>query len=262
MFKGIFGGHDQHLKRLQQFAKRPPAGGAKYLGPNKRALAMLPGPLLRDTQEMIRLDEPSKLRQLFISLEAEQSTGCLRITSPKSKSRSAMLIFHGRVLGCLYGKKQFGRQSFGKQAYEHMLLDMSHKDNVFDAYLLNDEIVLAASALFHGEVFNAPPNASTEEVFESAYNCLIHTGMPGCILIGDENNLPVATVYVFNGKIVGVYAPKDGWVSTRYETGAKYVAKTHDAQVAASILQVRNIDGVMALTFSLSGIGLNNGKLK
>jgi hypothetical protein len=246
------------IKKLQRYSvDKPKMERINYRGINKRALAIIPGPVLRETQE-IPITDQSKLRQLFLSLEANQSTCCLRISSSHHRSRSAILVFRGRVLGCIYGRKHFKQQLFGKQAFTHILADMSDRHNGVDAYMLSEELVIAAASLFHGEVFNGRPGAGGEEVFESAYNYMTYTGMPGCIVISGEQNASVATVYVTAGKIVGVYSQKDGWVSTRYETAAKYVTKA--TKVTASMISVGSMEELNALSFSLSG--LTDGKSK
>lgn len=244
----------QQMKRLQQTGKKALRSDASYKGSNRRAVALMPGPALKETQE-IQIGDQGKYRQLLLSIEANQSTCCLRITSPKHKSRSAILIFRGRALACIYGSKRFGQQLFGEQAYEHILVDMSHRDNVLDAYILSEDLVLAAASLFHGEVFNARIGASAEEVFEAAHNCLVHASKPGCIVINDQDNLPVAIVYIFGGKVVGIFSHRDGWVSTNYETAARYISQTRNAKVFASMLSARNTQEVQELTFSLSGLG-------
>src|SRR5262249_29424567 len=68
-------------------------------------------------------------------------------------------------------------------------------------------------------------------------------------------NLPVAIVYIFGGKIVGVFSHRDGWVATKYETAAKYISQTRNAKVFASMLSAKNTQEVQDLTFSLSGLG-------
>lgn len=245
----------QQMKRLQQqHNRRSSRSDANYKGSNRRAVALMPGPVLKDTQE-IQVSDQGKYRQLLLSIEANQSTCCLRITSPKHKSRSAILIFRGRVLACIYGSKRFGQQMFGEQAYEHILADMVHKDNSLDAYILSEDLVLAAASLFHGEVFNARLGASAEEIFEAAHNCLVHASKPGCIVINDQDNLPVAIVYIFGGKIVGIFSHREGWVATKYETAAKYISQTRNAKVFASMLSAQNTQEVQDLTFSLSGLG-------
>jgi hypothetical protein len=244
----------QQMRRLQQQHKRSLKVEGSYKGSNRRAVALMPGPALKETQE-IPVSDQCKYRQLLLSIEANQSTCCLRITSPKHKSRSAILIFRGRVLSCIYGSKRFGQQLFAEQAYEHILADMAHRDNTLDAYILSEDMVLAAGSLFHGEVFNARLGASPDEVFEAAHNCLVHASKPGCIVVNDQDNLPIAIVYIFGGKIIGIFSHKDGWVQTNYETAARYVSKTPNAKVFASMLSAKNTQEVQDVTFSLSGLG-------
>lgn len=244
----------QQMRRLQQQHKKGQRSEASYKGSNRRAVALMPGPVLKETQE-IQVSDQCKYRQLLLSIEANQSTCCLRITSPKHKSRSAILIFRGRVLACIYGSKRFAQQLFAEQAYEHILVDMAHRDNVLDAYILSEDLVLAAASLFHGEIFNSRQGASAEEIFEAAHNCLVHASKPGCIVINDQDNLPIAIVYIFGGKIVGVFSHKDGWVSSNYQTAAKYLGQTRNSKVFASMLSAQNTQQVQDLTFSLSGLG-------
>ncbi len=244
----------QQLKKLQQYAKKEEAPAqTQYKGSNRRAVAMIPGPALRETQA-IPLSDQSRYRQLLLSLEANQSSCCLRISSPRNKSRAAVLIFRGRVLGCIYGTRKFSEQLFGEEAYKHILGDISQRDNYIDAYILNEEIVLAAGSLFHGEVFSGQPNAKSEEIFEAAYHGLVNSAMPGCIVVNDANNLPVCIVYIFAARIVGIFSHKDGWLNTKYETGLKYVVRTPDAKVCASTLAASNTQEVNDITFSLSGL--------
>jgi hypothetical protein len=244
----------QQIKKLQQYAKREEAPSqTPYKGSNRRAVAMIPGPALRETQA-IPLSDQSRYRQLLLSLEANQSSCCLRISSPRNKSRAAVLIFRGRVLGCIYGSRKFGDQLFSEEAYQHILGDITERDNFIDAYILNEEIVLAAGSLFHGEVFNVDLAAKAEDIFEAAYHSVVQSAMPGCIVVNDGNNLPVCIVYIFGGRIVGIFSHVDGWLNNKYETGLKYVLKTRGAKVSASTLAASNTQEVHDITFSLSGL--------
>jgi hypothetical protein len=158
------------------------------------------------------------------------------------------------VLGCIYGNRRYPNQLFGEEAYKHILTDIAQPDNFIDAYILSEEIVLAAGSLFHGEVFNGDNGSCAEELFETAYRGLIDSAMPGCIVVNDQNNLPVCLVYIFAGRIVGIFSHRDGWLNTQYETGLRYVAKTRNARVCASMLAARNTQEVNNITFSLSGL--------
>src|SRR5580693_1581666 len=150
------------IKKLQKHNSKADEQLRKYKGTNRRAISLMPGPALRDTQD-IPVSDQTKFRQMLLSIEANQSSCCIKITSPKHKSRGAVLVFRGRVVGCMYGNKRLERQLFGQEAYSCVLADISHQSNVIDAYLLSEDLVLAAASLFNGEIFNADSVHSPEE---------------------------------------------------------------------------------------------------
>ena len=241
------------VKKLQKHVPKPEQGNSQYEKSSRRAVSLMPGPALKDVQD-IPISDQSKFRQLLLSIEGNQSSCCIKVASPRHKSRTAILIFRGRVIGCVYGNKRMERQLFGQEAYGCVLADISHQTNTIDAYLLSEDLVLAAASLFTGDVYNAGGNHSAEEIFESAHRGLVHSGMPGCIVVKNAEGLAVCIVYVFGGKIVGVFSHKEGWVSTSYEKAWQYVTGTHGAKVSGSMLSARNIEEVTAMSFSLSGI--------
>jgi hypothetical protein len=205
-----------------------------------------------DPSQIIFAD-PSKYRQLLLAIEGNQYTCCLKIVSPTRKSRSAILIFRGRVLGCIYGSKRISQQLFGKQAYEQIFGDMS-KDTVIEAHRLSEGFALAAGSLFHSEIVNTPPNLSAENNLACAYNFMVQAGKPGCIVVNDLNGFPVVAAYLFNGKVIGVFSHSDGWKSAAYETVRQYLLQTGEVKIFASLLNANNIPEVKPLTFSLSGL--------
>lgn len=239
------------IKKLQKHNRK--LEEADYKGTNRRAVSLMPGPTVRDSQE-IPISDQSKFRQLLLSIEANQSSCCIKVTSPRNKSRAAVLVFRGRAIGCIYGNKRLERQLFGQEAYSCILADITHQNNSIDAYLLSEDLVLAAASLFNGDVYAAKGEHSPEEVFESAHRGLVHSGMPGCIVVKHTDGVPAVIVYIFGGKIVGVFSHREGWVSTSYEKAWQYVVNTPKARVSASMLSARNIDEVYSLSFSLSGI--------
>jgi hypothetical protein len=239
------------IKKLQKHKSK--LEEIDYKGASRRAVSLMPGPSTKDPQD-IALSDQTKFRQLLLSIEANQSSCCIKVTSPRNKSRAAILIFRGRAIGCIYGNKRLERQLFGQEAYGCILADITHQNNTIDAYLLSEDLVLAAASLFNGDVYTAKGDQSPEEVFESAHRGLVNSGMPGSIVVKQPDGLPAVIVYIFGGKIVGVFSHKEGWVSTAYEKAWQYLVSTPKARVSASMLTANNTDEVFALSFSLSGI--------
>jgi len=201
--------------------------------------------------------EAKKVRyqQLLISIEGKQSTCCLKVLSPRRKSRSALLAFRGRALGCLYGRKDMQGQLLGVDAFGPFLDDLSIEDSIVDTYILSEELALAAGSLFHGDVFNQPAHLNAVDTFHFVYQNLITTQMPGCIVLKRfASEEVIAFIYVFNGQIAGVFTFADGWLSSTYEQAVELIESNLTIRVSASKLNACNVEEVFDMSFSLTGM--------
>ncbi len=240
-------------KGIQETISKLVSAETNGQGANRRAINLVPLPTVRETHEIAQ-SHRIRYHQLLVSIEAKQSTCCIRVISEASKSRAAILVFRGRVLGCLYGSKFEDQQVFGEEAHQRAMSELAKPDNIIDTYLLSEELVLAGGALFHGHQVKQS-GATAEQVFESAVTHLTHSNSPGCVVINSANNEAMCMVYIFKGHIIGVYSFSEGWVQSTYETALKYVLSSPDTQVMASALAARNIKEVESMTFSLTGLG-------
>jgi hypothetical protein len=140
----------QQRKRLKQQGRKLNPLYDDYSGINRRAVSLFPGESFAEGSTHFELTNKSTVRQQLLNVEAQHVTCCVKIDSPKFKSRSALLIVQGRVLACVYGSLRVPEQVFGKDAYQQLMSEITHMGNVFDSYLLNDRLVLAAGSMFHG----------------------------------------------------------------------------------------------------------------
>src|SRR5262249_21261097 len=90
--------------------------GVNDHGATRRATSMMPVAASGGTREVANTGA-LRFHQLLVSLEGNQRTGCLRIVSPRRKARSAILIYKGRVVGCLYGSKKLDCHSLQQDAH-------------------------------------------------------------------------------------------------------------------------------------------------
>ena len=222
-------------------------------GLNRRAIGLLPLPHARETHEISR-SETLRYTQLLLTMEAKQSSCCLRIIAPGRKARSAILIYKGRVIGCLHGNKKLANQVFGEEAHQQALIDLAQPDNVVDAYLLSEEIVLAAASLFHGNVMKVAPNVPPVNVYLNAVKSLINSNSVGCVVISNSESFAACMVYIFAGQVVGVYSFADGWLPPTLESGLQCLQSISDAKIMASAFTARNENEALNLTFSLTGL--------
>ncbi len=242
----------EKVKVFRKRLKKQVSKGAPYGGVSRRATNLLPAPVTT-SDVLLKGASINGYSNLLLSLEANQKSGCLIIQSEKNKSRSGILIFRGRILGCMYGQKELKNYLFDAYAYEQALKDLQGLRKTVDVYGLKDEIVVASAALFHGPAFEEPgmsPRSFVEEVMGQ----LVESNVPGCIVLTDKSDQSTFMVYVFAGQIVGIHSSKKGWLQADLAAVYKYISKFPNQRVQACVLPCRNVVEVNQYSFSLSGL--------
>ena len=240
-------------RSLRQHFKRNESPQQQYEGNNRRAIGLLPDP--KDEQSVLKPGTTGPNRQrLLVALEADQRSCCLKMESHKRKSRGAILVFRGRVLGTIYGSKSLEEQLLDQQAYAKVCNDIVEPESSVDTYSLDEELIIAAASLFHGKPFQLSGDTTIDYVFAAYVKTLIQSNMPGCVVVSNFEHMAVCLAYVFAGKLVGFYSGQEGWMPPVASVALNQVRKFPQASVTGSMLQARNVEEVFGLTFSLSGL--------
>jgi hypothetical protein len=121
-------------------------------------------------------------------------------------------------------------------------------------YSLDEDLVIAAAALFHGKTIEISEHADPIHIFNFAHDSLVQFNMPGSVSIVGEGDLSVCMVYIFGGKIVGVYSDKAGWTEPTYASVRSHLTNNPGVRVRACMLPARNTHEVNQLTFNVSDI--------
>jgi len=223
-------------------------------GLNRRAFGLFPQP---KESKPVRIDLSNQVnyQKFLVDLEGQEETTCVRLISPPRKVRAALLILRGRVLGCVYGRDGED-QLLGQEAYTRMTAEMLQNDIIVDAYKVDDKTAIAASSMFHGELFSAPSTMRPTEVFHFSLTHLLDTKMPGTILIS-EMDATKAVLYTFKGKIHGLFSFQDGWLEPTIAKAEDILSHSSNLAVQASKLLCANIFELKQFTFSMTG--LNDG---
>src|SRR5580698_8885896 len=106
--------------RLRKYAGR--RASISYKGNNRRALSLLPQPMI-GSDILVQGASINVRSNVLLSLEANKKSGCLIVRSEKNKSRAGILMYRGRILGCMRGQKKTHDHLFGNQAYQRTLED-------------------------------------------------------------------------------------------------------------------------------------------
>ncbi|MBU6451386.1 MAG: hypothetical protein KGS72_06390 [Cyanobacteria bacterium REEB67] len=221
-------------------------------GLNRRAFGLFPQP--KDDKPLrIDLSNNVNYQKFLVDLEGQEETTCVRLVSPGRKARAAVLILRGRVLGCIFGRDG-EEQLLGQDGYARMKEEMLLSDIIVDAYKIDDKTAIAASSMFHGELFCAPSKMTPREVFNFSLQHLLDTKMPGTILI-NQSDATRAVLYTFKGKIHGLFCFQDGWLEPTLEAAEQVLQNAPGFSVQASKLLCPNIFELKQFTFSMTGLG-------
>lgn len=222
-------------------------------GYNKRAIGLFPQP--KDVAPTnVDLNSQIGFTNFLVQLEGHESTCVVRIISPKGKSRAAVLIFRGRVLGCLWGHDDdLSDQLMGKEAYDAILNEILHGNCLIDTWPVDDKTAIAAAAIFHGEVFQATSHMTSQEILNYALHNLLNSKLPGTIVLTEAEG-DSAILFIFKGKIHGFYSFKHGYIDPESKEAKTLLTCNINTQVNASKLPCCNIWEMKPLTFSVTGL--------
>jgi len=238
-------------KVFKKHLRKYTAGSSPYSGTNRRATSLLPQPMV--TSDIMVQGAPINMRgNILLSLEANQKSGCLIVRSEKNKSRAGILMYRGRILGCMRGQKKSHEYAFGNLAYERTLEDLANMSQT-DIYDLKDELVAAAGALFHGEMHEQSVKP-VKQSFDEELNKLTESKLPGCVVITDKDTMDTCIVYVFSGQIVGVHSRKQGWLKPKVDGVHKYLKACRNPRVQSCAMPCQDIAEFKRYSFSLSGL--------
>ncbi len=236
----------------QAIAMATAYGGAS--GTSRRATSLVPHPTTDASHEIAHTGS-LRFHQLLITLEGNQRTGVLKVISPRRKARSAVLIFRGRVVGSLYGRKNVDYHMLDKEAHKYSMRDLASAGNILDAYQLPEDLVLASAALFYGQVLPIPNQHSAEQMLQTAVSQIIETALPGVVVVNNLRDELVCMVYVAAGKVIGVFSTVAGWVKPTFDTAAQLLKDVQVPRVMCSVLTMAAQDRSGEIGFSLTGLG-------
>jgi hypothetical protein len=241
--------------KIKEFARN--RGAANFQGRSRRAINYFPGKSLApDTWIRLALCNRQPLLPQLIGIEAEKLSGCVKIESQRFKSRSAVLIYRGRVIACVYGSKKVPQQLFGPEGYACIMSEISSVHVDVSSYVLNDEVVLSAASMFHGGIFNASHKEDPVRALSNCMQFIEDLAAPGSIAVVDQAGDPVCLLYVSGGSLLGINSLNSNVAEKDIRTLWQYLQKNPEAKVMANSIVTDN-NSVIGLTFSLLGHPVN-----
>lgn len=170
----------------------------------RRAIDIIMPPT-KGKPEILRAGDYDVAR-LSHDLERSKLTGCLKAVSQQKYSRSAMLLFQGRAVGCIYGKKPQSDPYPTETALQMMLLDMSFPETSLQLYELPLEVVLPMSSLFLGCPVDEEATSTNERPqLNAALQSLKSKKTTACLTLHLNSGSELCFAFVHKGRYYGAY---------------------------------------------------------
>lgn len=193
------------------------------------------------------------LDKLFAELELANFTGCIKARSETQKSRSAMVLFRGRVVGSIYGRKDMQDPFPVEKALAMIRQDLQVEDTLLQVYELPESVVLAMASLFIGCPIKRDSDQSAKDFIENTLISMSFAEETGCFNLA-KNNQPDYLLFVYNGKPAGGYKIGEQ-VYVENADEILELMKTSSDQLEAHMLPVPLLSQAVTLGYKLSTKG-------
>ncbi len=189
---------------------------------------------------------------LITDLEGGMRSGCLKASCESKLSRSAMLLYRGRCVGCIYSNKQYPECPPQEEALQNTLCDLKNPDTQVKLYDLPESLVLASSALFLGYPLEHKENPDPRDAFDYTLEWLDSKKYTACLTIGLTNRLGHCFVYVYRGLYVGAFYVEDQTFTQNRDVVYNIFQEDPQASLNVQILPSEMTSAAVRFGYSLS----------
>jgi len=217
----------------------------------KRATDLIVPPIDGATPNTFKIADYD-LQWLITDLEGGMRTGCVKAASQDRLSRSAMLLYRGRAVGCIYGCKSMNDTYPTEQSLVFMMSDLGLPETQVSIYDLPEEVTLALSALFLGYPVQRSDDLDARSYMDYLLNWFAEKGQTACLAFSLQRAGGTCLALIHKGQYVGAFYVED----QKFVADRSYVYELLDndagAGVEASILPPEMTSSAVRFGFSLS----------
>jgi hypothetical protein len=219
--------------------------------PFRRATDLIVPSIDPSLEEQFVMKERGK-EWVITDIEGGMRTGCIQIISEKNQTRSAILLYKGRSVGCIFGDKDMGNGVPKELALGHTLKQLEDEDAQIRIYPLTDDITLPLSALFYGYPVERSDNLDTRSYLDYLLEWLAGKKQTACIAISFATRQVTCLLLVYQGKFTGAFHIDRQEFSTTIDPVHNLLKAEPTASFEASILPVEIVSPAMHFGHSLS----------
>ncbi len=198
---------------------------------------------------------------LITHLEGGMRTCSVKVTSEDVFSRSAMLLYRGRAVGCIYSCRQMPESPSTEEALEMVLDDLKLPDTKVSIYDLPESLTLTMSSLFLGYPVSHPadmPEAS--KYMDYITDWFNNRSQTACLAIRFPSTGAHCFAYFYRGQFVGAFDVEEQVFSKEFEFVTKILQKDQNATIDVSILPPEMTSSAVRFGFSLSMVKSRQAK--
>lgn len=217
----------------------------------RRAIDLILPPLDNAGASDINMGEQDLL-WLITDLEGGMRTGCIKAVSETRKSRSAALLYKGRVVGCIYGNRDISEPLATDGSLQMMLKDMTLPDTVVTMYSLPEDITLAMSALFLGYPVERSDDLDACSYMEYIMSWFAQKEQTACMAFSLPSVNETILTFIHQGQFCGCFHVESQTFSRDMNYVNEIVAKDGNARIEVSILPPELTSSSVRFGYSLS----------
>lgn len=219
----------------------------------RRAIDLILPPLNKNQQpNKMNIGQSDDLLWLITDLEGGMRTGCVKAFCEGRKSRSAVLLYRGRAVGCIYGNKGMTDPLPTESSLQMMLSDCQTPNTQLVMYGLPEEVTLAMSALFLGYPVERSDDLDARSYMDYIMNWFAQKQQTACLAYSVNEASGTLLAFIHRGAFVGSFYVESQEFSEDINFVYNMLAQDKSARVEASILPPELTSTSVRLGFSLS----------
>jgi hypothetical protein len=216
----------------------------------RRAIDLILPSIGEDKGTTLRIGDED-LEWLITDLEGGMRTGCVKAFCEPRKSRSAVLLYKGRAVGCIYGNKTIPEPQPTEPSLQMMLNDLNDPETSILIYDLPETVTLAMSALFLGYPVDRSDDLDARSYIEYIGSWLSQREQTACLAVSLSAG-GTCLAFVHGGRYCGSFYVENQTYSEDIKVLYDLIANDPKAQVSASILPPEMTSKSVKFGFSLS----------
>jgi hypothetical protein len=217
----------------------------------KRAVDMILPPIHAESMNTFKIADYD-LEWLITDLEGGMRTCSVKAMSEEVPSRSAMLLYRGRAVGCAYTSMKSPEPPATEQSLQMMLGDLTLPETRVSIYDLPESLTLAMSAIFMGYPVKRTDDYEARPYFDYICEWLESKGQTACLIISLPASNSNCFSYVYKGQFAGAFYVAEQMFTQDKNFVYRLLRNDAQANVEASILPPELTSSAVRFGFSIS----------